>query len=45
MEHPLLCDGDGPIMAFRDFYRQFYPGNPLHENRERTQSRKGGDRG
>ena len=21
---PLLCDGDGPIPAFRDFFRQFY---------------------
>ena len=21
---PLLCDGDGPILAFRDFFSQFY---------------------
>jgi hypothetical protein len=45
MERPLLCDGDGPIMAFRDFYRQFYPGESLSPEVERTLARKGGDRG
>ncbi len=25
-ESPLLCDGDGPIGAFRQWARQFYPG-------------------
>jgi phenylpropionate dioxygenase-like ring-hydroxylating dioxygenase large terminal subunit len=24
-EHPVLCDGDGPIALLRKFYRQFYP--------------------
>ncbi|VWD04442.1 Rieske iron-sulfur domain-containing protein [Burkholderia lata] len=23
-KHPLLCDGDGPIMQFRSWFRQFY---------------------
>jgi 3-ketosteroid 9alpha-monooxygenase subunit A len=45
MEKPLLCDGDGPIMAFRDFYQQFYPGHELNPDVERTMARKGGDRG
>ena len=25
LEHPVLCDGDGPIALLRKFYRQFYP--------------------
>ncbi len=24
-EHPVLCDGDGPIMKFRRWYASFYP--------------------
>jgi phenylpropionate dioxygenase-like ring-hydroxylating dioxygenase large terminal subunit len=24
--NPLLCDGDGPIVKFREWFRQFYPG-------------------
>ncbi|QHS09804.1 Rieske 2Fe-2S domain-containing protein [Sinimarinibacterium sp. NLF-5-8] len=24
--NPLLCDGDGPIVTFRRWFRQFYPG-------------------
>ena len=24
LHDPLLCDGDGPIAAFRKYYRQFY---------------------
>ncbi len=26
-EHPVLCDGDGPIMKLRRWYAQFYPGS------------------
>jgi 3-ketosteroid 9alpha-monooxygenase subunit A len=28
LEHPVLCDGDGPIALLRRFYRQFYPAKP-----------------
>lgn len=24
-EHPMLCDGDGPLMQFRSWFEQFYP--------------------
>ena len=24
--NPLLCDGDGPILEFRKWFKQFYPG-------------------
>lgn len=27
--NPLLCDGDGPVLQFRKWFKQFYPG---HEN-------------
>ena len=25
-KHPLLCDGDGPIMQYRSWFKQFYDG-------------------
>ena len=26
--NPLLCDGDGPILQFRKWFKQFYPEAP-----------------
>jgi len=28
LRHPVLCDGDGPIMRFRQYFAQFYVGGP-----------------
>ena len=25
LERPLLCDGDGPILELRRYFKQFYP--------------------
>jgi hypothetical protein len=25
--NPLLCDGDGPVLQFRKWFKQFYPGS------------------
>ncbi len=30
--NPLLCDGDGPILQYRKWFKQFYPGNEENPN-------------
>ena len=29
--NPLLCDGDGPVLQFRKWFKQFYPGHEQSE--------------
>lgn len=31
LKQPLLCDGDGPIMRFRKYFRQFYIGDSPYQ--------------
>jgi 3-ketosteroid 9alpha-monooxygenase subunit A len=36
IENPPLCQGDGPINDFRNFFRQFYAGEEFDKYREKV---------
>ncbi|MEO2181196.1 MAG: hypothetical protein ABGY43_02705 [bacterium] len=40
IEQPQLCAGDGPIIDFRDFFRQFYAGGQRDKYRDSALKRK-----
>jgi len=40
LKEPMLCDGDGPIMQFRKFWRQFYVGSPYGDEPQKLRDVK-----